>query len=148
MTAYQQKITADIKTAMKAGDKNRLQVLRMLLNDIKQKQLAAQVDELPDGDELAILQKAVKTRTDSVAQATAAGRADIAAQEQAEIDLIKSYLPRMLEGAELQDAVRALAQEIGFQGSKDTGRFMKEWTARYKGRADGRAVQEALKALG
>jgi uncharacterized protein YqeY len=148
VTVYQEKITADIKTAMKAGDKARLQVLRMLLNDLKQKQLAAQVDSLPDAEELAVLQKAVKTRSDSVAQATAAGRADIAAQEQQEIELIKSYLPRMLEGAELQDAVQALAQEIGFQGAKDTGRFMKEWQARYKGRADGRAVQEALKALG
>ena len=148
MTAYQERIAADIKTAMKAGDKARLQVLRMLLNDLKQKQLAAQVDSLPDAEELAVLQKAVKTRSDSVAQATAAGRADVAAQEQAEIELIRSYLPRMLEGSELQDAVRALAQEIGYQGGKDTGRFMKEWQARYKGRADGRAVQEALKALG
>lgn len=148
MTAYQERISADIKTAMKAGDKPRLQVLRMLLNDIKQKQLAAGRDDLPDEEEVAVLQKAIKTRTDSVAQAEAAGRSDIAGQERAEIEVIKAYLPRMLEGEELRAAVAALAGEIGYAGPKDIGRFMKEWQARHKGRADGRAVQEALKALG
>jgi uncharacterized protein YqeY len=62
--------------------------------------------------------------------------------------VVQEYLPRMLEGAELQAAVAAVAKEIGYAGGKDTGRFMKEWMARYKGRADGRAVQQALKALG
>ncbi len=148
MGTYQERLTVDMKTAMKAGDRARLDLVRMLINDIKKRQIDAQVDTLADDEEAAILQKAIKTRTDSVAQATAAGRADIAQKEQAEIDLIKTYLPRMLEGDELRSTVAALATEIGYQGPKDIGRFMKEWQARHKGRADGRAVQDALKALG
>ena len=70
------------------------------------------------------------------------------AREQAEIEVIQSYLPRQLGAGEVTEKVRALAAEIGYAGGKDTGRFMKEWMARYKGVADGRLVQEALKALG
>ena len=72
----------------------------------------------------------------------------IAAKEQAEIDVITAYLPKQMSAAEVADKVKALAAEIGYQGGKDTGRFMKEWMARYKGVADGKLVQDALKTLG
>jgi len=142
------RITADMKAAMKSGDKARLEVLRMLISDLKKKAIDSQVDALKDEDEVAILQKAVKTRMDSVAQAKAGGRADIAAKEQAEIDVVNGYLPKQLSAADVAGKVRALAQEIGYAGAKDTGRFMKEWMARYKGQADGKLVQDALKTLG
>ena len=148
MSKHLKQLTEDMKAAMKGGDKPRLEVLRMLISDLKKKAIDAQVDDLPDDEEVAILQKAVKTRADSVAQAKAAGRAEIAAKEQAEIDLIQGYLPKQMSAAEVADKVKALAAEIGFQGGKDTGRFMKEWMARHKGTADGKLVQEALKSLG
>ena len=148
MGTYQDRATADMKAAMKAGDKPRLEVLRMPISEFKRKAIDAQVDALKEDEEVAVLQKAVKTRQDSVAQATAAGRGEIAAREQAEIEVIQSYLPKQLSAAEVTEKVRALAAEIGYAGGKDTGRFMKEWMARYKGVADGRLVQEALKALG
>jgi len=148
MGTHQDKVSTDMKAAMKAGDKPRLEVLRMLLSEFKRKAIDAQVDALKDDEEVAVLQKAVKTRQDSVVQATAAGRPEIAAREQSEIEVINSYLPKQMGAAEVADKVRALAAEIGYAGGKDTGRFMKEWMARYKGVADGRLVQEALKALG
>jgi uncharacterized protein YqeY len=148
MGSHLDRITTDMKAAMKSGDKPRLEVLRMLISDLKKKAIDAQVDALKDEDEVAVLQKAVKTRADSVAQAKAAGRAEIAAREQAEIDVVQSYLPKQLSAAEVAAKVRALAAEIGYAGGKDTGRFMKEWMARHKGVADGKTVQEALKALG
>ncbi len=148
MGTYQDRVSADMKAAMKAGDKPRLEVLRMLVSEFKRKAIDAQVDALKEDEEVAVLNKAVKTRQDSVAQATAAGRGEIAAREQAEIEVIQSYLPKQMDAAEVTDKVRALAAEIGYAGGKDTGRFMKEWMARYKGVADGRLVQEALKALG
>jgi uncharacterized protein YqeY len=148
MANYLAKLTTDMKAAMKAGDKPRLEVLRMLISDLKKKAIDTKVDDLPDDDEAAILQKAIKTRADTVAQAKAAGRAEVAQKEQAEIDLIASYLPAQLDAAAVAAKVRALATEIGYQGGKDTGRFMKEWMARYKGQADGRLVQDALKTLG
>ena len=124
MANYLSRLTADMKTAMKAGDKPRLEVIRMLISELKRKAIDAQVDDLPDDEEAAVLQKAVKTRQDTVAQANAAGRTEVAAK------------------------VREVAAEIGFTGGKDMGRFMKEWMSRYKGLADGKLVQEALKSLG
>jgi len=148
MASYLEKITTDMKAAMKSGDKPRLEVLRMLISDLKKKAIDTKVDNLPDDEEVAILQKSVKTRADTVTQAKAAGRAEIAAREQFEIDVIQSYLPKQMSATEVADKVRAVAKEIGYTGGKDTGRFMKEWMARYKGLADGRLVQDALKALG
>ena len=148
MASYLAKLTADMKAAMKSGDKPRLEVLRMLISELKKKAIDAKVDDLPDDEEVAILQKSVKTRADTVAQAKAAGRAEIAAKEQFEIDLIQGYLPKQMSAAEVADKVRAVAKEIGYAGAKDTGRFMKEWMARYKGVADGKLVQDALKTIG
>ena len=148
MGSHLDKITTDMKAALKSGDKARLEVLRMLISDFKKKAIDTQVDALKDDEEVAILQKAVKTRQDSVAQATAGGRAEFAAKEQAEIAVISGYLPKQLSAAEVAARVGALAKEIGYAGSKDTGRFMKEWMARYKGLADGKLVQDALRTLG
>jgi uncharacterized protein YqeY len=148
MTTHLERITADMKAALKSGDKPRLEVLRMLVSDLKKKAIDAQVDALEPADELAVLQKAVKTRADSVQQAEAAGRADVAARERAEIAVIEGYLPKQMTPGEVGTRVAALAAEIGYAGGKDTGRFMKEWMARYKGQADGKLVQEALRKLG
>lgn len=148
MANYIEKITADMKAAMKGGDKPRLEVLRMLISDLKKKAIDQQVDNLPDDEEAAILQKAVKTRADSVAQAKAANRPEIAQKEQFEIDVITSYLPKQMSADEVAAKVREVATAIGYAGGKDMGRFMKEWMAKYKGLADGKLVQDALKALG
>lgn len=148
MAKYLATLSTDMKTAMKAGDKPRLEVIRMLISELKRKAIDAQVDDLPDDDEVAVLQKAVKTRQDTVAQAKAAGRAEVAAKEQFEIDVIHGYLPKQMSAEEITAKVREIAAEIGFAGGKDMGRFMKEWMGRYKGLADGKLVQEALKSLG
>ena len=148
MANYLEKLTADMKAAMKGGDKPRLEVIRMLISDLKKKAIDAKVDNLPDDEEAAILQKAIKTRADTVAQAKAAGRAEVAAKEQLEIDVIASYLPKQMSPADVAQKVKEVAAAIGYQGGKDTGRFMKEWMAKYKGLADGKLVQDALKSLG
>jgi uncharacterized protein YqeY len=148
MANYLEKLTADMKTAMKGGDKPRLEVIRMLISELKKKAIDAKVDNLPDDEEAAVLQKAIKTRSDSVAQAKAAGRADVAQKEQFEIDVIAAYLPKQMSADEVTQKVKEVAAAIGYQGGKDTGRFMKEWMAKYKGLADGKLVQDALKTLG
>lgn len=141
------RISDDMKAALKAGDKERLQVLRMLVAAIKSQQIDQLKDDLDDAAEAAILAKAVKTRKETVAQAEAAGRADIATREGAEVAIIEAYLPQKLGATELAAKVQALASEIGFAGASDSGRFMKEWMTRYKGLADGRDVQAELKKL-
>jgi uncharacterized protein YqeY len=145
MANYLDRLTADMKSAMKAREQDKLTVLRMIISDIKKK--AEAEGELSDEAELAILQKAVKTRADTVEQAKAAGRDEIAAREQREIEMIEGYLPEQMSAEEVEAKVREVAAEIGFEGGKDRGRFMKEWMGRYKGLADGKLVQAALGKL-
>ncbi len=147
MGNYQDQLVADMKAAMKAREQDRVQVLRMLINGLKEEQLRSGRDELEEAEEVAVLRKAVKARRDAVAQAEDLGRADIADSERAEIGIIEAYLPSLITGAELEEKVRELAAEIGYSGPKDTGKFMKEWMARYKGRSEGRDVQAVLKTL-
>ena len=146
MASYLDRLTADMKTAMKAREQDRLTVLRMIISDIKKK--AEAEGDLSDEAELSILQKAVKTRADTIEQATAAGRDEIAAREQREVEMIQGYLPAQMSAEEVEAKVREVAAELGFEGNKDRGRFMKEWMGRYKGLADGKLVQAALGKLG
>lgn len=143
MAVYLDRLTADMKTAMKAGDKPRLEVVRMLISEIK-KRAEAEADDLSDDDEGSILQKAVKTRVETVGQAKAAGRNEIAEKEQAEIELIQAYLPQQMSAAEVTSKVKAVAAEVGYASAKDTGKFMKAWMSQYKGLADGKLVKAAL----
>ena len=145
--SVQDRLTADMKAAMKSGDRARLEVIRMLIADLKQEQFRAGRDELDEGEELSVLRKSMKMRRETVAQAEEAGRDDIATKERAEIDVIEVYLPQMMSSDELVEKVKELAAETGYSGPQDTGKFMKEWMARYKGLADGRDVQAALKGV-
>ena len=146
MAAYLEKLTADMKAAMRAGEKDKLTVVRMLISEIKKK---AEADgDLSDDDEAAILQKSVKMRSDTIEQAKAAGRDEIVAKEEIELVWVKAYLPQQMSADEVAAKVKEVAAAIGYQGGQDTGRFMKEWMAKYKGLADGKLVQAALRSLG
>lgn len=146
MAAYLEKLTADMKALMRAREKDKLTVVRMLISEIKKK---AEVDgELSDDVEASVIQKAVKMRADTIDQAKDAGRQEIVDKEQVEIEWVKAYLPQQMSADEVDAKVKELAAAIDFQGGKDMGRFMKEWMAKYKGLADGKLVQQALKSLG
>lgn len=146
MASYLEKLTADMKAAMRAGEKDKLTVVRMLISDIKKK--AEAEGELSDDAEAAILQKSVKMRSDTIDQAKAAGRDEIVAKEQVELEWVKAYLPQQMSAEEVAAKVKEVAAAIDYQGGKDTGRFMKEWMSKYKGLADGKMVQAALRELG
>lgn len=147
MGRYLDQLTGDIKVAMKAREKLRLVCLRMLVAGIQEEQHRKSKDDLSDEEELAVLLRAVKTRKDSVQQALDVGRQDIADGENAEIEIVAAYLPKQMEGEELAAKVREVAEAVGYEGPKDTGKFMKEWMSLYKGQADGRDVQAAIKNL-
>lgn len=147
MAKYLVQLTADMKAAMKSGEKERLQVLRMVIAGIQQEQHQKGSEDLSDDQELQVLLRAVKTRKDSVQQAREHGREDIAAKESQEITYIEHYLPKQMSGEELAQKVAEVAAEVGYSGPQDTGKFMQAWMARYKGQADGKAVQAALKNL-
>lgn len=145
MAAYLEKLTADMKAAMRAGEKDKLTVVRMLISDIKKK--AEAEGDLSDDAEASILQKSVKMRSDTIEQAKAAGRDEIVKKEEVELEWVKAYLPQQMSEEEVTAKVKEIAEAIDYQGGKDTGRFMKEWMSKYKGLADGKMVQAALRSL-
>ena len=147
MARHLEQLTADVKVAMKAGEKERVQVLRMLIAGIRQEQHAKGTEDLDDEQEFAVLLRAVKTRKDSIAQAQEHGREDIAEKESREIPFVEHYLPKQMSGEELAQKVAEVAAEVGYEGPKDTGKFMQAWMSGYKGQADGKAVQAALRNL-
>ena len=139
------RIQSDMKSAMKAGEKDRLKVIRMLLAAIKQ----IEVDERRELDEagvLAVLTKMVKQRRDSVRQFEDGGRQDLADNERAEIAVLDDYLPQALSDDELDAAIVAAIEEAGAESVRDMGKVMAILKNRVQGRADMGAVSGRVKA--
>jgi uncharacterized protein len=142
-----QQLTDDMKAAMKAGDKPRLMVIRLMLAAVKQREVDERI-ELDDAAILAALEKMLKQRRDSVSQYEAAAREDLAAQERYEIGVIQAYLPAQMDAGELQAEVEAAIAESGAQGTADMGKVMAVLKPRIAGRADmGQASALVRKAL-
>ena len=143
-------ITEGMKTAMKAGDKDRLKVVRLMLAAIKQIEVDKRV-ELDDAGVLAVLTKMVKQRRDSVEQFEKGNREDLASIERAEIDVIQKYLPEQLGADELAAMVDEVIDATGAGGIRDMGKVMGQIKAKAAGRADMGAlsalVKERLNAL-
>ena len=146
MGALTEKIRADMTAAMKAQEKDRLSTIRMLQSAIKNEQINSG-HELSDEEAMAVIRKAVKQRQDSIEQYTNAGRTELAEKERSEMELLKSYLPAELSEEELESGLREIVASTGAQSKKDLGKVMKEATARFKGRADGKKIQEIVSRL-
>ncbi len=138
-------LTADIKTAMKAGDKARLSTLRNIHAAIKQREVDERV-ELDDAAVLAVLDKRAKQHRESLEAYHSAGRSELAAQEQAELDILAEYLPAPLEPAELDRLIDAAVAETQAETVRDMGRVMAIVKPQVQGRADMSAVSGRVKA--
>jgi len=139
-----EQIQSDYLTAYKAKDSLRLGVLRHL----KTAATNLSVDlkrEINDGEMLDIIQKQAKQRLDSIEQFRAGGREDLAAKEEAELVILKEYLPEMLEGAALEKAVADAIAKTGAEGPRDMGKVMNSLMEDYRGRLEGRAVSALVK---
>lgn len=139
------RIQSDMKDAMKAGDKDRLKVVRLILAAIKQVEVDERI-ELTDAAIVGILNKMVKQRRDSVSQFTDGGRSDLAAIETAEIGIIEGYLPEPLSDAELDELIESAITETGAASVRDMGKVMGKVKAAAEGRADMGAVSARVKA--
>jgi len=137
-------IIEDMKSAMKAGDKERLKVLRLILAAVKQVEVDSRT-LLDDPAVLGVLDKMVKQRRDSVAQFTDGGRDDLAAIERAEIAVIEGYLPAKLADAELDALIDEVIAETGAASVRDMGKVMGAIKAKAAGRADMGAVGARVK---
>ena len=141
-----EQIRNDMTAAMKAQEKERLSVIRMLQSALKNEQINVGHD-LSDEEALTVIRKAVKQRQDSIEQYTNAGRAELADKERSEMELLRTYLPPELSEADLERGLREIIASTGATSKKDLGKVMKEATARFKGRADGKKIQELVGRL-
>jgi uncharacterized protein YqeY len=138
-------IQEDVKSAMRAREQKRLTALRLITAAIKQVEVDQRI-EMDDAAILAVLDKMVKQRRDSLEQYQAAGRDDLAAQEQFELDLISSYLPEALSEDELSALIKQAVADTGASSMRDMGAVMNKLREQVQGRADMKAVSNAVKA--
>lgn len=139
------RITEDMKAAMRAKDSARLSTIRMLLAACKQREVDERI-VLDDAAVIGLVDKLIKQRKDSVAAFDQAGRADLADKERAEIDVLQAYLPARLSQAEVEADVAALVAELGAAGPGDMGKVMAAAKARLGGKAEMAQVSAAVKA--
>lgn len=137
-------LTEDMKAAMKSGEKDRLGVIRLILAAIKQKEVDERV-EMTDPLVLAVLEKMVKQRKDSISQYEAAGREDLAKVERYELGILDTYLPAKMSEADVQAAVDAAKAETGASGPSDMGKLMAVLKPRLAGQADMGLVSQLVK---
>jgi uncharacterized protein YqeY len=138
------RITEDMKAAMRARDADRLGAIRMLLAALKQKEVDERV-VLDDAQVAAITDKLIKQRRDSIAQFAQAGRTDLVEREQAEIGVLSAYLPAQADAAQIAAEIEAAVASTGAAGPQDMGRVMALLKARLAGRADLTRVSAAVK---
>lgn len=138
-------ITEDMKTAMRAKDSERLGSIRMLLAAMKQKEVDERV-VLDDVAIVAIVDKLIKQRKDSIAAFETAGRQDLVDKEKAELEVLKVYLPQRMSAEEVTAAVQAIVAELGAKGPGDMGKVMGAVKTQLAGKADMGQVSAAVKA--
>ena len=139
-----ERITEDMKSAMRAGEKERLGTIRLALAAIKQREVDERIT-LDDGQVLAVLEKMIKQRKEAITQFQAGGRADLVAKESAEISILETYLPARLSDAELDALIGGAIASTGASSVKDMGKVMALVKAQAQGRADMGVVSARVK---
>ena len=142
--SLKEEILKDMKEAMKARDKLKLSTLRLLIAEIKNKEIAAK-GELKDHEILVLIQKAVKQRQDSIEQYRKGGREDLADKEEGEMKILKTYLPEELSKEELIKIIDSAISATGAVSLKEMGNVMKEVIPQTQGKADGKLVSELVR---
>src|SRR5215470_13189998 len=142
--ALKERITEDMKSAMRSGDKERLATIRLALAAIKQREVDERIT-LDDAQVLAVLEKMIKQRREAITQFEAGGRADLVAKETAEIGVLQGYLPAQMSEAELDALISAAIAASGASSMKDMGKVMAAVKPKAQGRADMGAVSARIK---
>lgn len=143
----EERIKQDYIAAMKSKDKVRSTTLSFLRAQLKNVIIEKQADQLSDSDIIPVLKKQMKQRRDSVEQFKAGGREDLAQKEQAELEVLQSYLPAEMSVDEVEKVVSAVVAELGATSMKDMGAVMKAVALKVEGRADNRVISELVKKV-
>ena len=144
MSALKARITDDMKSAMRAKEKERLGVIRMALAAIKQREIDDKI-ELDDTQVMAVIEKMLKQRRDSIEQFESAGRTELADQEKFEVSILQEYMPEALSEAEIAAAIDKAIADTGASSIKDMGKLMGTLKPQLQGRADMGAVSGLIK---
>ena len=139
-----ERVTEDMKTAMRAGEKERLATVRLLLAAIKQREVDERIT-LDDGQVLAVIEKMIKQRREAIAQFESGGRSDLVAKENAEIGVLQAYLPAQLTPAEIDVLIQEAIAATGAASIKDMGKVMGLVKPKAQGRADMGALSARIK---
>jgi uncharacterized protein len=142
--ALKERITEDMKTAMRAGDKERLATVRLLLAAIKQREIDERIS-LDDGQVLAVIEKMIKQRREAISQFASGGRSDLVAKETAEIGVLQAYLPTQLTAAEIDALITEAIAATGAASIKDMGKVMGFVKPKAQGRTDMGALSARIK---
>jgi uncharacterized protein len=142
--ALKDRITEDMKTAMRAADKPRLATIRLLLAAIKQREVDERIT-LDDGQVLAVIEKMIKQRREAISQFETGGRSDLVAKENAEIGVLQAYLPAQLTAAELEALISEAISATGAASIKDMGKVMGFVKPKAQGRTDMGALSARIK---
>jgi len=146
MTTPQQRIESEVKAAMKAGDKERLGTLRMLLTEIKNERIRRGSD-VDEAGFVSLVRKAIKQREESAVQYRKGNREELAAKEEAEKALLEGYLPAQVDEAQIRTAVEEMVASRGLSGPAAIGPVMKEMLARFGSSADGATVNRIAREV-
>jgi uncharacterized protein len=144
--SLKERITEDMKASMRSGDKARLGGIRLVLAAVKQREVDERI-QLDDTQVLAVLDKMIKQRRESISQFEAGGRADLVARESAELAVLLGYLPAQLSDAEVEGAIRAAIAGTGATSLKDMGKVMAAVKPQVQGRTDMGALSARIKGL-
>ena len=142
-----EKINEDLKQAMKAGEKVKLQTIRSIRASILEFEKSGSGIEMDNEDEIKLLSTAAKKRKESIEQFSKAGRDDLASTEEAELKIIMSYLPEQLSSENIEAEVMRIAKEIGANSKTDFGKLMGAAAKQMKGKADGRVIKEIVEKV-
>jgi uncharacterized protein YqeY len=140
-----QTINEDMKAAMKSGEKSKLAAIRLLISAFRQKEIDERI-ELDDAGTVAVIEKMLKQRKDSISQYEAAGRTDLADVEKFEVSVLSAYMPQQMSAAEVDSIVAAAVAESGAKSPADMGKVMGLVKPRLAGRADMGEVSKLIKA--
>ena len=144
--SLKERLSNDLKQAMRSGDKARRSVIRLVLSAVHNAEIARQA-ALEDSDVLGVIAKEARQREESIEAFKKGNRQDLVAQEEAEMAVLQEYLPRQMTRDEIIAEARRVIDEVGAQGPKDKGKVMPKLIAQLKGRADGRQINEVVTEL-
>lgn len=149
--ALREQLTEDLKAAMRQRDEARKRTIRSVIAALKEAETeldaSGQRKSLGDDDILALISKQAKQRLESISEFRRGGREDLVAQEEIDLAILRTYLPQQLSPEEIEREARQLIAEVGASGPRDIGKVMKPLMARFKGRADGKLVNQIVREL-